>query len=774
MADSSWDMDFTDISDIFKTNLRIENKLKAISSVFFNERFYNRIDYKPYFQRNYVWDADKATYFIESILLGTEIPPLVLFDNQKVNEVIDGRQRFETINKFINNRLTLTEEGLHILKSLSGKTYSDLEEEIKENFEDTKIRILQCAVVNEPQLSEEKEDKIKKEIFRRYNSGITPLHKEEIQRAEYIDDIITKTFNHKLCNSKDLFYKTKELFLSKRQKKKVDRDIINILLAKIRSLLVLPLIPINNYANSSSKSDVISKAYYCYRDNNLLDEIGKFEEIIDILFDLKNILNENNHVLKDNILLYECFYWGISIIKKNNIEISSKEFLGRIIDVEDSPIYWRGIEGLEDNIERVFQQTGSHYYKSILYRYKFIANCLNTWYQYDFNLNLYDKETFKEIMNFEVDNIIEIKKFKIHKADPTSMTIEDIIKKINRNRFIIRPNYQRSEVTNLAKASYLLESIMLDMKIPPLYIFKRQDGVFEVIDGQQRLLTIIGFLGKTYITEDGKSEKSQKNLFKLKGLKILDELNGKNVEGIPEMYYNRILDFQIDVVEIDSNQNEFFDNIDLFLRLNTKPYPIRSNSFEMWNAYVNKETVVNIKKIAAENEGKIFKKRDTRMGIEELITSLAYLDYKMNMNTSPYDILNIYIRNNRINARIKKKADITKVLASISNAHSHQFMYSVENITHFIKKIRCLLDDEKEKISCLFASSSYNGGKTDQNFYLLWLLLNDYNISEIEEQKEMIFLGIHSVFEMAQNYTRDLESFIGILQNFKMKSINIV
>ena len=47
-----------------------------------NPRYANKIDYKPYFQRNYVWDEEKATYFIESILLGTEVPPLVLFQTR--------------------------------------------------------------------------------------------------------------------------------------------------------------------------------------------------------------------------------------------------------------------------------------------------------------------------------------------------------------------------------------------------------------------------------------------------------------------------------------------------------------------------------------------------------------------------------------------------------------------------------------------------------------------------------------------------------------------
>ncbi len=95
------------------------------------------------------------SYFIESILLGTEIPPLVFFQSQSKIEVIDGRQRYETIERFLNDKFVLNESGLHCLKSLAGKKYSQLDSEIKELFEETRIRILQFHVVNEPKLEEE-------------------------------------------------------------------------------------------------------------------------------------------------------------------------------------------------------------------------------------------------------------------------------------------------------------------------------------------------------------------------------------------------------------------------------------------------------------------------------------------------------------------------------------------------------------------------------------------------------------------------------------------
>lgn len=116
----------------------------SIETLLGNVRMRNKIVYNPYYQRNYVWDNDKATYFIESILLGTEIPPLVFFKtDQGQIEVIDGRQRYETLSKFLNSNLALSKKGLTNLKSLHKQKYSDLELKIQDIYLDTKIRILE-------------------------------------------------------------------------------------------------------------------------------------------------------------------------------------------------------------------------------------------------------------------------------------------------------------------------------------------------------------------------------------------------------------------------------------------------------------------------------------------------------------------------------------------------------------------------------------------------------------------------------------------------------
>ncbi len=102
------------------------------------------------------------------------------------------------------------------------------------------------------------------------------------------------------------------------------------------------------------------------------------------------------------------------------------------------------------------------------------------------------------------------------------------------------------------------------------------NNVKEVVDGQQRLLAIIGFLGEQYYNEDGELKFSKNNSFKLKGLKILTEFEGSNYSGLPEIYQDKILDFVIDLIIIEESVNDKFDPVDLFIRLNYKPYPIKA------------------------------------------------------------------------------------------------------------------------------------------------------------------------------------------------------
>lgn len=771
---TNWDLDYKDITSIFKNSLKIENTLKSIQSIFLNKRFADRIDYKPYFQRNYVWDGEKASYFIESILLGTEIPPLVMFKSSQNNEVIDGRQRYETLMKFIENETTLQGKGLQYLSTFSGCRYVDLDDETIDAFNNTKLRILQCSVSNEPSLSSEKEDKIKKEIFKRYNSGITPLKKEENARAQFMGEPISEAFKKRFEDKPGLLRLSEDLFLPKSMHLAAERDKLNIVLDRVRTLLALAEVPISDYAKSAHRYDIVNRFYELeIKKGNEEEIIEQYIRIIELLEYTRDFFPQN--ISFNNNLFYECLFWAISISLRQNKTINQEEIILLADDImasKDKEYFWSNIRNADKTPEAIFQMTGSHYRNAVIDRYQFTSNYFSTKYGTDFHSNLKNLEKFNSIMSTEIPKK-QLERLRLIKPDPVSVTVDDILADMRQNKFLVRPKYQRSEVKNIAKSSYLLESIMLGIKIPPIYIYRRIDKVKEVIDGQQRILTILGFLGETYIDENGKKKTSDKHKFKLSGLKILKELNGLNVDSIRDKYpeyIDNILDFSIDVVEIDAKQNPDFNSIDLFLRLNTKPFPIKANTFEMWNAYVAKDITQRIKDIAIKYEGSIFRAKDTRMSNEELITALAYLSYQTTYKRNKYaDLLSFYVRNTKACSRISSKDRITKMLESFTSGDTINFVTSIDEVEKFIKKICSILGEHGEKMPQIFGTRH----KTDQNFYFLWVLLNNVTLDLITAKNTQLFVALKNAFSMINEMNGEFEpsQFAETLSNYCQENI---
>lgn len=772
-----------EITAILKSHLKIESKIMSIDSIFNNERMVKRINYKPYFQRNYVWDNHKGTYFIESILLGTEIPPLVFFNNGKTIDIIDGRQRYETIKKFIDkDNFVLTKKGLCVLEHLNGQHIDDLDEDVKNIFIYTKLRILEFSIVNEPHLTERQEDLIKKEIFRRYNSGITPLKNVEIERAIYFKDELTEGLKRKFKTDKGIYAALKEMFLSERDRQSIkERLVLDKILSKIRQLIVLHKIPIKKFSALSDRSDILAKFYEGLYDSIPEEDFNefykKFKFKIEFMLKILEKLKLLNKTLAHNMLIYECTFWALSILDiegaenaKINSETIIEEFVFKLIENEDK-----------------FIEQGSHFAKNVNERYRVVSNFIEE--KFDINTKIYvdDYSIFKvEIVDLwkEKSKMTEMEKleqFRLKKPEPSTMTIDDICRLMNREKFLVRPPYQRDEVINKIKSSALIESIVLGIQLPPIFLFKRIDGVYEVVDGQQRLLSILGFLGREFINEEGKRVKSNKNKFKLIELKVMhDELKDKNYDDIDQKYKDKILDFNLSVVEIDAKLNSNFDSIDLFIRLNNKPYPIRENSFEMWNSYIDKDIVTKLKETTHLYDDWFYLNKpdhNSRMGNEELFTAVSYFEYRKSKGDGINVFLDTYQKNENINTRIRSKREITKVLndASISKdtCEKELFLGCIKSASLFLEKVKTLLKElPNDKISYdlnQLCDLKTHSKRTNQNFYSLWIILNDLDMKTIEEKKGSIRDDVKSIFSAMKNSTTDISCYKKILSDFKFK-----
>lgn len=152
-------------------------------------------------------------------------------------------------------------------------------------------------------------------------------------------------------------------------------------------------------------------------------------------------------------------------------------------------------------------------------------------------------------------------------TDGYPMSIGEMISLYKEGDIDIHPEFQRIFRWNDKQKSRLIESILLKIPIPPIFVSQRQDGVWDVIDGVQRLSTILEFIG-VYRDE-------QKNLTEpstMQSTEYLPDLEGYRWETGSKVFSESMqrdfkrskIDFRIIRKESDNNAK-----YDLFQRLNS-------------------------------------------------------------------------------------------------------------------------------------------------------------------------------------------------------------
>lgn len=748
-----------EIREIFENHIKIEPKVMAIETLFNNPTRLERTNYEPFYQRNYVWDDEKATYFIESILLGTEIPPLIFFNNGDKTEVIDGRQRYQTILRFINNDFKLKKNGLYKLIDIANKGFKDLDE-LKDVFWDTKLRIIVFSFHSKNQINEDIEDVVKKEIFKRYNSGITPLKPTDIDKAIYFDDDLNSFIKDKLAEDKVLYNEVSNVF-------HFEKSNIEVLLKEIRKLLVLHKVPIKYY---SIKKDTVIKKYFdslfeSIDENEIQDLFTGFIEKINLLNKIRIVFSKKDFTY--NRLIYECLFWAFSIVEneKSTLKEINGNFINELVDyiIVNKDKY---------KVER------SSFAKELQERFITTASFFKNKFDIEFNEYIQITDEFKEKDKDTVSveqTRISFDELRINKPEPSSITIVDIVRQMERQRFLLRPPYQRNEVINKKKSSAIIESILLGIKLPPIFVFKREDGISEVLDGQQRLLSILGYIQKPYLDENNKLKKSIKDGYTL-NLKngILENLNGKKFDKLPNELKDKINEFDLWIIEINQKNNKNFEPIDLFIRLNNKPYPIKENTFEMWNSYIDRNIIEKIKSIHKANKDWFyFRKNNARMDDENIYTFLIYLHYKSNLNKISFESisqdLDVYKIVDKINFRIKSKNEITKVIENVE--FKSDFIIACERFEEdFINKLKKLVSgDQDESIDVLNKNLEFifdtQRRRTQQSFYALWFFLTNISLNKILANKLSIREDLKNLF-LAMNDVDNKSEFDNKVVNF--------
>ena len=186
--------------------------------------------------------------------------------------------------------------------------------------------------------------------------------------------------------------------------------------------------------------------------------------------------------------------------------------------------------------------------------------------------------------------------------------IVSLLDRYERGRLNIQPDFQRRFVWDSAKSSRLIESALLGIPIPIIYLSEEKDGKVNVIDGQQRLKAFFSFI---------------RNEIKLSGLKVFPELNNKKFEHLPEDKQDKVLRYAIRTVTF-SNESDSDLQFEIFVRLNTGSVPL--NAQELRNC-VYRGTFNDLLKELSQNEQFRFllgiKKEEKRMQDQEFVLRFA-------------------------------------------------------------------------------------------------------------------------------------------------------
>lgn len=206
------------------------------------------------------------------------------------------------------------------------------------------------------------------------------------------------------------------------------------------------------------------------------------------------------------------------------------------------------------------------------------------------------------------------------------------------------PEFQRNFVWRLSESSRFIESLLLGLPVPGIFLAKDEDGKLLVIDGQQRLLTL-KFFYEGYFNPQPNA--TTRRVFKL--TKVVNEFNGKTYVELPESARNNLDNCVIHatVVKQDSPSNDDTSIYHIFERLNSGGRKLTAQ--EIRSAVYRGELIDLLKELNSYiSWRKIFGKVHDRMKDQELILRFFAVFEELDKYKKPMlEFLNKYCLKNR-------------------------------------------------------------------------------------------------------------------------------
>lgn len=254
-------------------NLGRESNTITIAT-FYENYLLNKYNFEPSCQRKSVWDEERESFLIDSIMKNFSIPPIFLHqkidDNtgKTIYDVIDGKQRLTSIIKFIQNKISLPDnfsDDNFGNENLNGLYFQDLKDELSEYrsaFWRYHIPVEYIDTENEATVNA---------VFDRLNRNGIPLNPQELRNAEFNKTNLMLLINELSNNS---FWKKRFTAPSRMEDKEFISELILVILE-------------NEIFNANPKD--IDKLYKKYKDIDTEDANNVKDEFLKVTSDLDNL-----------------------------------------------------------------------------------------------------------------------------------------------------------------------------------------------------------------------------------------------------------------------------------------------------------------------------------------------------------------------------------------------------------------------------------------------------------------------------------------------------
>lgn len=262
----------------------------------------------------------------------------------------------------------------------------------------------------------------------------------------------------------------------------------------------------------------------------------------------------------------------------------------------------------------------------------------------------------------------------IFNLNPDKRKLNDVFRDFQDGNIILQPDFQREFVWKKQKQEELIKSIWRGIPLPMFY-FSKEGSKLEVIDGQQRLTTIFGYLSPESI-----KDKKVRNAL-IKKVKIHDENKIKiSKEEIIKKIKENTSIWCVEIPESGLNVNDKFE---IFRSLNLGATPLKIQ--EIRNAIFQKE-IPHLNKALKKGAKKIEHltgMKNSRMILEDLVLRFFIIQEKgYNKRVSDQMKNNIELKNifseEKVNSLILKFNRLIKYMKSVFNKKSFQVLLKVK------------------------------------------------------------------------------------------------